>query len=71
MTNPHSASPFPEIRDVPPTHDDVKHAALLTLADRDALDLAEMLGLDTPAHVIHLDRARAMSRRSKGIGATA
>lgn len=46
MTNPHSASPFPEIRDVPPTPDDVKHAALLTLADRDALDLVRALGLE-------------------------
>ena len=66
-----SASPFHEVSNVDPTPDHVRDAALTTLADRDALDLAEMLGLDAPAHVIHLDRARAINRRSKGIGATA
>ena len=66
-----SASPFHEVGNVDATPDHVRDAALATLADRDALDLAEMLGLDTPTHIIRLDRARAVSRRSKGIGATA
>ena len=41
-----NVSPFPEITEPPPTPDDVKHAALLTLADRDALDLVRALGLE-------------------------
>lgn len=41
-----SASPFHEVGNVDPTPDDVKHAALLTLADRDALDLVRALGLE-------------------------